>query len=391
MKRVDILLVILIGIVSFLLLTIGIDKPFNGHHDFNNRFFSQVGRNYIKYGLLNLKLGQLIWDHKPEDTGEVYYTHHPPLLPIILSVGLKTLGDTNASVRVVPIVFSVLTLGIFYLLIRNFLGVIESLLGVGAWVISPMFLYFGKMADHEALTLFFITLTCWLFVLWKKSGDISIFHLLVIGLFLGQWTGWPAYYLAGILFIISRRWEFVALSLFNFALFVGNVVWITGSPVGGGLWEILLFRVGLQPLSFAEEIYTPIQFMTQELRWSYHFFTPGVVITTVLYLIYSLLKWFKNRKFDLWSQIWLVYFLVALIHIFFFQTGAWHHDYWLYYFLPFYGFGIAGMASLLVKGFRSQRTVVYIFFTLLLLFSFSSSQPGPSQGVRRLTERDGAS
>lgn len=375
MKRVEIIIIFLVCLVSFLLLSIGIDKPFNGHHDFNSRLFSQIGRNYLKYGHLNLRLGQLVWDHKPTDPGEIYYTHHPPTLPIILSASLQILGDSARSVRLVPITFSVLTLAVFYLFVRRFLGVGPSVLGIAAWVISPMFLYFGKMANYEPLALFFIVFALWQYAKWQELGDRRHFRLVMLGLFLGQWTFWPAYYLAGLLFVLSRRWELIALSLVNFFLFIANVLWITGSPSGGGLWEVFLFRVGLGSLGNVAEAYRPGEFVIQELRWSYHFFTPAVFLTTLVFFSYSIQKWIRNRRIDLLGQIWLIFFLTALVHVVLFQTGAWRHDFWLYFFLPFFALGFAGATKALLERFSRKKALVYLALAVVLALSFYRSQP----------------
>lgn len=374
MKKIDLAAILLIGLVALGLLTIGINKPFNGHHDDNNAYFSQVGENYLKYGVLQLKFGQLIGSstrEKPE-----YYTHHPQLLPISLAGAIAVFGDNFWTVRLVPILFSVATVVIFYLLLRRFFNPVSGLLSVAFLMVTPMFLYFGKMADHEAPTLFFVVLSLYFYTLWRESKKHRHFVFLLLSLFLGQWFGWPAYYLAGILFLLTRRFEILLLSLFDFGVFLLDVYLLTGSLIGGGLGEILIFRTGFGQLSWAKENYTNSQLAAQEASWLYHFLTPPQFIAAIGAFGVWLFSWIKTRKIEAKDGIWLIFLAVAALHVLLFRTGAWRHDYWLYYFLPFFAWGIASGIGLLAKIHHGKyQFPAYFFFLLLLIGAIISGQP----------------
>lgn len=351
--------ILLLITISLGVLTIGLNKPLNGHHDWNNRYFSAIARNYVHYGPLKLSFGQLIGDSSPESRN--YYTHHPQLFPLILAIFVGVLGYYNWVIRLVPVLFSVGTVVIFYLLLRKFYSLQASVISSLFMIATPMFMYFGKMANHEVFTLFFILLT----VFYYLGGK---FRLSLLTIFLGQWIGWPAYYLAGILFLISKKKAYLVLSLFNFILFILNVYFLTGSMTGGGLGEVLFFRMGFTNLPFVHEEYTNWQLFIQELRWIYRFFMPIQVL-----LILPALLFIKKSKANL---VWVVFGLVAILHVVLFRTGAWRHDYWLYYFLPFISWGIAAGIDLGEKIYSGKyKYGIYAVYLLLLLVGIWQSQP----------------
>lgn len=374
-KKPQIVAVTLFCLLAVILLSIGINKPFNCHHDDNNWYYGQVADNYIHYGILNLKFGQLIPGQIPNS--REFYTHHPPLLSIYLAGTIELLGDHYWTIRLVPIVFSIVTLIMFYLLLRQFYPTISALFSLAFWLVTPMFLFFGKMADHEAPTLFFIIFCLFFYVRWKKGGKRINFSLILIGLFLGQWTGWPTYYLAGSLFLLTWRWEILVLSLINFLLFLFHIYLLTGSVIGGGLAEILLFRMGLiNRLSWVEENYTTRQLVSQEVSWLYHFFTPPQFVISLLALVTSTYRWLRKRKIDQQSVIWLIFLFVASAHVILFRTGAWRHDYWLYYFLPFFSWGVSQSLTILLKAVSLPKSVfIYAVYLVLLFLAIYQSQP----------------
>ncbi len=373
MKKLTLIICLLLALLTFGVLSIGINKPFTGHHDDNDSYFAQVGRNYLHYGIFPLHFGQLIGNSTPESKN--FYTHHPPLLSLSLAASLAVFGDTYYAVRLVPIFFSVATVIMFFLLLRRFFDPVTSLLSVVFFIITPMFMFFGKMADHEVPTLFFIILAVYLYSRWQQTKKRKNFNFLLLVIFIGQWFGWPAYYLAGLLFLLTRRWEILILSLADFALFLGGVYWQTGSLVGGGLDQIFVFRTGFGQLPWVTESYTNIQLATQEVQWLYHFFTPPQVIAGTIALIVSIYLWVKGRKITSQNLLWLIFLAIAVIHVILFRTGAWRHDYWLYYFLPFFAWGIASGISLATKYFPRQRSKIVLGYLILLVVALIQSQP----------------
>ncbi len=365
-KQTTLLFVVVIVFLTALVLTIGINRPFVGHHDANNRMYRLAALNYLKHGLIETKLGQVIAPPTEIMAMGHFYTHHPPLLSLFLALSIGIFGDTYWSVRLVPLLFSSITAGVFFLLLRKFFSLESSLLAVGFWLASPMFLFFGKMANHEPLTLLFLTLAVYGWVTKRK-------RLLYLALFLCQWTGWPAYYLAAIIFIFTRDTKVVLLSLIDAIFFVAHTLLLTGSPTGGGLMEIFLFRTGLSPkVGNVVETYTMQKFLHQEISWLYHLFNPVLVWIASLGVVLILKRKILGEK----ERVGLTFLLIATIHIFLFRTGANRHDYWLYYYLPF----LSWMVGYVFAYFSDRRplvrrVVVYLVGVLLLGLAIFQGQP----------------
>ncbi len=345
---------ILILVLATAALLIGVNRPFTGHHDANNKMYRVAALNYLTKPIGVHKFGQLIDGN--------FYTHHPILLPITLAASIQLFGDHFWSIRLVPIIFSVATLGVFYFILRSFFKPQVAIIALLFWIITPMFLYFGKMADHEALTLFFIVLAVYGFI--KKNN-----RLVILAVVLGQWTGWPAYYLAFILAVFMRSWILLVISLVNFGLFASHISALTGSPIGGGLVDIFLFRTGAKAsVGRIVESYSMIDFLKQELSWTYHFFTP------IQFFLAAAAVFLTEKKLTLKNKVWFIFLFVPIVHVFLFRTGAHRHDYWLYYFLPFFSFGVAITMNYLLDKMKKPK-IVYALFIILLIIAFLRSMP----------------
>lgn len=352
------IVLVIILLLTSLFLSIGIDKPFIGHHDANNKMYRLSAINYLEKSIAVHKFGQIQQEKNRPVTQSSFYTHHPPLLPMTLAAGIALLGDHNSTIRIVPIIFSLATLFIFHKLLRLFFSARISLVALLFWIQTPMFLYFGKMADHEVPTLFFIVLAVYAFAQ-KRS------HLAFVSVFLAQWFGWPGYYLAAILAVLLRSWALILMSLLNFVLFSAHVSLLKGSL--SDLVNIFLFRTGAKDTVYnIKESYAWPAFIRQEVSWSNSFFTPAQVLLTA----FAVAQTFIRRNFGTGEKVWLVFFFVAAVHVLLFKTGAGHHDYWLYYFLPFFSFGVAKCMSFLP---RNKATLAVIM--ALLVFSILRSQP----------------
>src|SRR3990167_10393848 len=102
-RRVSKILIIIILVLAFKLLLVDINKPFWGHHDWNSAVYSNIARNYVRYGYLATKLGQVTnVDFQSPDSFS-YITHYPPLLPILISFSFRIFGQIEAAARLTVI------------------------------------------------------------------------------------------------------------------------------------------------------------------------------------------------------------------------------------------------------------------------------------------------
>lgn len=363
----NILALTVITVLTLLVLLVGINRPFVGHHDGNPQTYTLAARNYLSRGVLALKFGQLLQPLNTPISPQNFYTHHPPLLSIFLAVFIGILGNHFWSIRLLPILFSVGTIALFYTLVRKFFALPTAILACYFWLGTPMFLYFGKMVDHEAPTLFFVVLAILAYVAKKQK-------LLFLSIFLGQWTGWPVYYLAIVLYLLTGDVRIILLSFGDFALYLAHIIVLTGSPVGGELWQILLFRMGISStIDKVTEKYTMKDFASQEVSWLIHFFNPVQFLLAGIGVGLAFLK----KKFEAKEKVAFLFLFVAFIHVLLFRTGAHRHDYWLYYFLPFFAWMSVFVADFALEKMvsRNKKVIVYLIFSALALISLLQGMP----------------
>lgn len=257
-----------------------ISKPFIGHHDWNGVFYSNIARNYLRFGLIGTKLGQVT--NFGFDQAQNFYTHYPPLLTWIMAAWFQLVGVGDWQARLLPLLFNLGSLG---LLVR--------LAGPVALVVAltPMWRYFSLMPSQEALIGFFSLLSVWSLVRGKKR----LFYLSVI---LNGLSGWAGYFLYPWLWLLKkqRNWlvktgEILAVIFF---LHLGHVYWLTGSIAGGGLFEALKLRLNL----FGTEGFTWMNYLVLEKQRLAAFFTLTLLIaagvSTLLKrdrLVLALLGW----------------------------------------------------------------------------------------------------
>jgi len=95
-------LILITGIVfACLLLLRGIAAPWNGPGDTDGALFGTIARNYLQFGILELKFGQLATFEAINTPVGSYYLHHPPLFPLLSALSITLFGDSELSVRLV--------------------------------------------------------------------------------------------------------------------------------------------------------------------------------------------------------------------------------------------------------------------------------------------------
>ncbi|OGV94580.1 hypothetical protein A3A66_00980 [Microgenomates group bacterium RIFCSPLOWO2_01_FULL_46_13] len=374
LSRIDIKLLIVL-LAGMAVLTRGITKPFIGHHDWNGVQYGAMGRNYLRYGVLLTKLGQVENGGVVASEEFAYNTHYPPTLPLLLAGSFWTLGVSEWSARLVAVGFSILGLWGVYRLAESIIGKNSGWLAALFMLVTPMWRYFGKMPVHEPLITAVAVWVVYGYQRWR-SGRLK-WRWLFLGVILAQAIGWPGYYLAPLLFTYDwwryQRPDFhsflpLALAaLGQFGLHLVQTRFLTGSWLGGGLVEIFKFRFNLLTEG-QRDIYslTWAKFLRQEFLWIHVYFTKVQVFLASLGGLGWGLSAVRRSKSGLIGLI-LVY---GVTHAFVFRNAAFIHDYLLFYLAP----GIALAATLgwrwLVGKIRLSRYLVTVLSLIVVAVSF---------------------
>lgn len=325
-------------LLTAFLLSHNLNKPFYGEHDWNGVRYGNIARNYLRYGLLNTKLGQIENSGYVESKQFSYLTHYPPLLPILISLNYKLFGISEWSTRFISLLATSGTILLIFLIglhiwdIRK--GLVASLLALA----TPLVLYFGKNPSHEALAVFFILLSFWGFLKYQKNGQRGFKLIFLFGLVMAQATTWVGYFLLPALTItlflrkefkqIKKLIPFWILSLIMFTVHFIHVAVLTGSVFGGNLLESLLQRSGIlsevQPSQF-----NLINYLGKTRLWFSTLFTNTLGFLVVIWLI--------NKRFNIKDDNWPIFCLglIGLIYAILFSNALFIHNYLVFYFLPF--------------------------------------------------------
>ena len=338
---------------AILLLSYQITKPFIGHHDFNNAFYANMARNLVRYGPLTTKLGQVTNIGPATPSQFTFHTHHPPLMIWLLAISYSVFKVTEFATRLVPIVFSALTVAVLFSLLKRVFNLRIAIVSCVFWITTPIFSYFGKMAIHEVLVLFFfvVSLLCY-YRNWSRG--------LIVSCVLWCLSGWPAFYIPVVIIFIdvlskkalfNRRllWLLV-IPVVIFLILLGHNYVLTGDAFGGGLINALFFRTASVPIG---------DYVRKELGWLMAYYSKPLMVGTVLGIMMVIFS--KDRKHMAFFLGILIY---AAMYLIVFRSSAYRHDYLIYYFLPF----VTVAAGYFVS--RLNKLLIIVCFLAPVLFSF---------------------
>ena len=327
---------LIILILLALILTDHLAKPFIGHHDWNGVFYSQIARNYLRFGLLETKLGQLTGPNS-------FYTHYPPLFPLTLAAAFKVFGISDLVSRLVPVGLTIAGLLVLYRISSSWVVIAVAL--------TPMLRYFGQMPSQEPLIIFLTLLSFYFFRKKNRAG----FYLTVI---LNGLSGWAGYFFYPLLFFLNRRWAIKAclLLVMTFFLHLLHVYILTGSFSGGGIFDALLLRLGFFPMLGKTEPELAGQF-----TWLAYLIKEARMLT--VYYTFTLLSLAALGLLLCRDKITLIFLAWGLSYPLIFSNVVFVHEYFNVFFWPFLALSLVN----LINRIRLKPILVLIIFLGIFL------------------------
>jgi 4-amino-4-deoxy-L-arabinose transferase-like glycosyltransferase len=204
--------------LGLLLLMKGIAQPWNGFGDPDGALFSSIARNYLQFGVFNLKFGQLATFEAITQPGGTYYLHHPPLLPLSIAASFSLFGEAEVYARLVSVLATLGTAGLLFIILREAVNVRTGLLGAFFFLTYPSTVVFGRKPGYEALTLFFVVLAVWLYQNYRNQPGLGRMLLLLASLAAGAASDWAAYLLPPVMILHyvfthkARPWDWPLLA-----------------------------------------------------------------------------------------------------------------------------------------------------------------------------------
>ena len=383
-KNKGLLFLALIVLASLAAQLYEINEPWVGRKDLNGATYSIIARNYVLHGYIATRFGPA-FNTGPVGDGEfTYYLHHPPLLPLIISGGFHLCGVHEWCARLVCVIFFILSILLFFLLVREVWGEKEALYSAPFLALSPMTLYFNRVVLHEPAITLGIILILRYYYRWRRRRRPSDYWKIVAIFAVYSMLDWPAYYILPLLpihtLIVDRgkespgRRRILSLPLFGilfFLLYQAYSYLLTSSQNGAGLLDSFILRSAVKT-PFIQ--YSFPGFLHIEAIRGYHLFTPVVCLLSLCWFLFFLAgRWRDDPERE---SLVLLLLLFGAIHVFLFLDAAWIHEFWMYYLSP--GLALsAGLAMAPISGHfhAGLGRVAGIFVPGLLLLFLVFSRP----------------
>ena len=351
------LLVFGLIVFAFLLLSININKPFIGQHDWNGVVYGQQAKNFLRFGYLPLKLGATLAtaDILPEE--RKYLVHYTPVLPVLISFSYRLFEISEQSTRLVPVLASLASVLLVMLLGKELISFRAGIIAGILMTVTPMFVYYGKNPVHEVVLLPFALLSFYSYERFLTTDMNKWWKILLFSLIGAMLVGWPGYYAAGliffhgILFRQSGKIRFLQLPLAAVTLLIVFFFHSTilSPQAAGDLQNIFFARLGGTSISL-------IDFLAKELRYSINLFTAILLFLSSIWLVSRS----KNKSIILFLG------LFGLLHILIFRQAGYYHEYLLFPFLPFVALSSAGTVDNLLKIFYGLKIKILIAGLILI-------------------------
>lgn len=370
---------ILVLLTAAYLLTTNISKPFIGHHDWNGAFWGSITKRYLTFTPFD-HLNQLT---NIEPTAKsLYFYDYTPLLPILFTFSSILFGFSESSLRLTSVIFSLILIIFIYkigeFLFNKSIGLLAAIFAA----VTPMFLYFGKLPDHEPIVASLVTVAFYFFLRSseknKKSKMLFLFFLS-----LSLLESWPAFFIIPPIILFSIFYDkkrsigkllpIVVLPLIIIGIHLSAIFFLHGK---NGL--LIFFQQGLLRMNSGTELiggfsnFGNFSFIKTEASYAVIQFTKILTVLSLIWVIMATFKIVKRKipKADLSLLILLAY---PLSFILVFRQLAFIHDYKLYHFLPFISLSSAIVSNNLISRIKITKfKLVQIFiYTLIVIFIYT--------------------
>jgi hypothetical protein len=363
-----------------MIMLININRPFYGAHEDNSMLFSEAALVYANYGFLKTRFAPILIPPANLNVSKLdsYYLNHPILLPVSLAFIYKILPFANWSTRLLPIIFTLLSIGGFFYLILHISGYRVAVVSSIILILTPLFIYYGQMVCHEALIFFFFIVLTFLYI--KYQNNNSNAHLAIFGflLFLMNMVDWSGYYF-GFTLIIT---EFVRYK--KITQLVKTILLVAAISA---LITLSHFYLVQGSLKFLVDVFITRTINTGTHYTIYDWFVRMIknldngFSSFIVFLFLISLFFFARRKKYLSYKEKIFLFISLLFpsfHLLIFRSNAYMHDYWLFYYAAGISFCVAKFFLIIInhyiKSFNTVRknirfAVITIFIITFVYFT----------------------
>jgi hypothetical protein len=328
----------------------GIGGPIAGYHAFNEAFYVDIARRYLRLGILAPWFASL----EP---------NNPPLYPFLLRLVFSAFGPSILVARALSTAAALATVAAIYALGKRLYGVAAGLGAALIMALAPGSVLVGRNIQIEAMLGLVVALTLLAWVI--AADEDSVWWAVAAGAFAGlavlmKMQGLvivPAIGAAEVFRTRSLRRlvEPVPLAAVLTFCVVGLPwqVWNLFQPANASALQVKAAELALPGSNFVDMLFA------REWFW---LLSPALAVVAVFGIVY--LIW-RHRPAD-------VLVLAALLANIVFYLGYHHHTYYLYSALPFVALAAAAlMESVERRGATAVVAVACVAALLIVPFALT--------------------
>jgi len=125
---------------------------------------------------------------------------HPPLYPLLMRGWIEIFGDSELSIRIPPLIFGMISLGVTFILFRNCFNRKIALLATFMMALSPVHIWYSQDAKNNMLLLMLTVLAAWSLERAWTQKRLRFWFLFTIAAILSLYTNIFALWIISALF-----------------------------------------------------------------------------------------------------------------------------------------------------------------------------------------------
>ena len=242
---------------------------------------------------------------------------YPPLFDTVTFLSFKAFGVSLFAARMVPVLFSVLSLWAVFELAHKMYGGKEALLSAVLLGVMPGYFWLSKMAMLETMLVFFTTISLLFFYLWLTTRQDKMLVITGLAIGLGFLTKYQMI-VAGFIMLLSilflaRNQLKLALKKFSLIVVTAFMVVIPWVIIAYRVYAAQIFsqwlyalQVGNPERSFYSERFPAPFFYFIEMVWPYDTVHPISIFIYIAGLAGLVFFALRRRPQDKYILIWFV-------------------------------------------------------------------------------------
>ena len=197
-------LLVVLGFLGWALCR-NIAIPWTEDDNWYGAFYSQAAHVNLEVGILATGgVPVPLYFGPPPIPPDAFYVHHPTLLPTLVTGAFAMFGESEWAARTVPIVCSLLSAVLLWLIVRSAVNARAATLTAAIFATLPMEIHYGDMVDFEPCLLMCMLAVLLCLRLWQVTAHRRWAVLAAVCAMFTLWMDWPGY-----LFVLSLAAYFI--------------------------------------------------------------------------------------------------------------------------------------------------------------------------------------